>query len=298
MAWGAVAGAAIGVVGGAMFGGGGGGASAPAADPNIGIAAQQNSEVAREALAFNRQVYEEGKPRQAEMDALAKKVVDQQLTVGDANQKQAADQWARFQDLFVPVENRMVTDAMSIDSPAEQARAAGEAGTQVVKSYDAAQKQSARNLASMGINPNSGRALAANSTVGAMKAADEAGAMNNARQVIKDKGITLRAGAANFGRNMPNTAANSYGLTLNAGNNATGNQGAAINTALAGVGQMNQGFGTSIQGNSSAGNLALGQYNGQLNAWGQQQQADAANAAGMGNMVGQLGSAWLARRGV
>lgn len=264
----------------------GGGGSPPPPDPNIGIAAQQNAEVGREALAFNRQVYEEGKPRQAEMDALAKKVVAQQLDVGDANQKQAADQWARFQELFVPVENQMVKDAMTIDSAAEQERAAGDAGTQVVKSYDAAQKQGARNLASMGINPNSGRALAATSTIGAMKAADEAGAMNNARQIVKDKGIALRAGAANFGRNMPNTAANSYGLTLNSGNSATSNQGAAINTALAGAGQMNQGFGTSIQGNSSAGNLLLGQYNGQLNAWGQQQQADAAGAAGMGKLVG------------
>lgn len=266
----------------------GGGGSAPAPDPAIGAAAQQNSDVAREALAFNKQVYEENKPRQAKSDVLAEQVVADQLSISQQNQAQAVDQWNRFQTLFAPVENQMVKDAMTIDTPAEQERAAGDAGTQVVKSYDAAQKQNSRNLASMGINPNSGRALAANSTVGAMKAADEASAMNNARQIVRDKGITLRAGAANFGRNMPNTAANSYGLTLNAGNNAMSNQNSTMATSNANAGQMNQGFGTSINGNNSAMQGLNQQYSNQINAW------DAGNKndqAAFGNTMKTVGMA-------
>ncbi len=266
---------------------GGGGSQAPAPDPNIGVAAQQNAEVAKEALAFNKQVYADNQPRQAVSDALAAQVVQDQLATSKQNQAQAQSQWDRFQTLFAPVEDQMVKDATTIDTPAEQERAAGEAGTQVVKSYDAAQKQSARNLASMGINPNSGRALAATSTVGTMKAADEANAMNSARQVVKDKGITLRAGAANFGRNMPNTAANSYGLTLNAGNSAVNNQNATMATANANAAQMNSGFNTSVGANSSAMQGLNAQYGNQISAWDSANRSSSAAAGGIGQLAGQ-----------
>lgn len=274
---------------------GGGGSSAPPPDPAIGAAAQQNAEVAREALAFNRQVYEEGKPRQAQIDALTKRIVDQQLAVGDTNQAQAAEQWNRFKTLFAPVEEQMVKDATGIDSVQNQELEAGKAGAQVTKSYRQASEQQNRSLTGMGINPNSGRALAAKTSIGAMEAADKADAMTNARQIVKDKGIALRAGAANFGRNMPNTAAGAYGLTLNAGNSASNNSAAAVNTAIAGAGQMNQGFGTAIQGNNSAGSILNNQYSNQISAWNAQQQADAASSAGLGNMIGTLGSAWLGK---
>lgn len=267
--------------------------SAPAPDPNIGVAAQQNAEVAKDALAFNKQVYEENKPRQAESDLIAKKVVGQQLESGAQNLAQAQDQWARFKTLFAPVEEQMVKDATTIDTPTEQERAAGEAGAQVEKSYQNVEGQQARNLASMGINPNSGRALAVRNSTGLTKAADTANAMTNARQIVKDKGITLRAGVANFGRNMPNTAAGAYGLTLNAGNSAVGNQNSTMANANANAAQMNQGFGTAIQGNTAAGQILNSQYGNQINAWNAQQQADAASSAGFGSMVGQLGAAYI-----
>lgn len=273
----------------------GGGDSAPAPDPAIGAAAQQNAEVAKEALAFNKQVYADNKPRQALSDKIAQQVINDQLSVSAQNQAQAKSQWDRFLTIFAPVEDQMVKDAMTIDTPAEQERAAGEAGAQVTKSYDAMQKQQARNLASMGINPNSGRALAVNANTGAMQAADSANAMTNARQLVKDKGIALRAGAANFGRNMPNTASNAYGLTLNAGNSAVGNSAATMNNANANAAQMNSGFNTAISGNNSAGSILNQQYGNQINAWNAQQAANANSSAGFGNMVGTLGASAISK---
>lgn len=286
MAWVAVAAAAVTTVGGALLGGGG--SSAPAADPNVGAAAQANAAISADALNFNKQVYAENKPRQAAMDALSTKVVNDQLAISKQNQTQAADQWARFNDQFVPVENQTVKDAMTIDTPAEQERAAGEAGAQVTKSYDATQKQTARSLAGMGINPNSGKALATTASTDMAKAADTANAMTNARQLVKDKGVTLRAGVANFGRNMPNTAANAYGVALNSGNNAVSNQGAGATMANGNAGVMNQGFSTAINGNSSVMNGLNQQYGTQTNAWSAQQQADAASSAGVGKLAGSV----------
>lgn len=250
----------------------GGGPQAPAPDPNIGAAAQANAAVAKDALEFNKKVYEENKPRQAMIDELSKKIVDQQVAVGDVNQKQAQSQWDRFQSQFVPVEDQMVKDSMTIDNEANQETAAGDAGAQVSKSYQLAKGSMARNLASMGINPNSGRYLAATNSNDLMEAADKANAMNNARQIVRDKGIALRAGAANFGRNMPNTAAGAYGLTLNAGNNAVGNSSAGMNAANSNAAQMNSGFGTSIQGNNSAGQILNNQYSTNAGIYGTQVQ--------------------------
>lgn len=271
----------------AIFGGGDT-PSAPAPDPNIGIAAQQNAEVARESLAFNKQVYEEGKPRQARMDALSEKVIQDQLDVSAQNKAQAEAQWARFQQYFVPVEDQMVKDAMTYDSPQEQERMAGQAAADVENAYAQSGEQQKRRLASMGINPNSGTALAVSNANDLMKASDKAGGMNNARIMARDKGITLRAGAANFGRNMPNTAANAYGITLAGGNNAVSNGAASNNMALQNAAGMNQGFNTAINGNQSAGNLLLGQYGAQVNAWNAQQAADAQSSAGLGSMLGQF----------
>lgn len=276
----------------AIFGGGDT-PSAPAPDPNIGIAAQQNAEVAKEALDFNKQVYEEGKPRQAKMDALSEKVIQDQLDVSAQSKAQAESQWQRFQQYFVPVEDQMVKDAMTYDSPEEQERMAGQAAADVENAYAQSGEQQKRRLTSMGINPSSGTALAVSNANDLMKASDKAGGMNNARIMARDKGITLRAGTANFGRNMPNTAANAYGITLQGGNSAVGNGAASNNMALQNADGMNKGFNTAINGNQSAGNLLLGQYGAQVNAWNAQQAADAASSAGFGQMAGQLGAAYL-----
>ena len=233
------------------------------------------SALARETLAFNRQVYDENKLRQAGIDEISGRVSAQQLEIGAENLSQSRDQWSRFKTLFAPVEERMVSDANTIDSAENQELAAGASGAQVEKSYAQAGQQQARTLASMGINPNSGRALAAGANIGMMKAADEANAMTGARQGVLDRGISMRAGVANFGRNMPNTAMSADSLALNAGNSAVNNSAAGFNAAIAGAGQRNQGFGMGMQGYGAAHGIMR-----------DQQQASANEAAGWGQMFG------------
>ncbi len=271
----------------------GGGGSAPAPDPAIGAAAQQNAEVAKEALAFNKQVYADNQPRQAASDALATRVVNDQLAISQQNQTQAADQWNRFQTIFAPVENQTVADATNIDSAGELARASGEAAAGVQTQFDNAAGQRIRSQAAMGINPNSGRAMAMDSEAQLGLAASKAGASNNARLVARDRGIALRAGVANFGRNMPNTAANAYSTAITGGNSAMTNQNSTMATANANAGQMNTGFNTSINGTNSAMQGLNQQYGNQLSAWNAQQQAGATGAAGLGQLAGTLGAAYL-----
>ena len=270
----------------------GGGGSAPAPDPLIGQSALANAKVAQQALDWYKQTYESDlKPRQAATDALTSRVVNDQLDTSAINKQRGTEQWDRFVSVFQPVEDQTVTDATNIDSAGELARASGEAAAGVQTQFDNAAGQRARSQAAMGINPNSGRAMAMDSEAQLGLAASKAGASNNARLVARDRGIALRAGVANFGRNMPNTAANAYGLAMNANQGATGANAGANAGALNNANFAGQGFNTAIHGNNSAGSMMANQYGQQVSAYNAQQAADGASSAGIGNMIGTVGAA-------
>jgi hypothetical protein len=82
---------------------------------------------------------------------------------------------------------------------------AGQAAADVTQAYAGALDQNQRNMERMGVNPNSGRFAALTNEINLNKAKDTAGAMNKARNDTEMQGIALRTGAAQFGRNMPNT---------------------------------------------------------------------------------------------
>ena len=269
-----------------------GGGSAPAPDPLIGQSALANAKVAQEALDWYKQTYANDlKPRQAATDALTSRVVNDQLDTSAINKQRGTEQWDRFVSVFQPVEDQTVADATNIDSAGELARASGEAAAGVQTQFDNAAGQRARSQAAMGINPNSGRAMAMDSEAQLGLAASKAGASNNARLVARDRGIALRAGVANFGRNMPNTAANAYGLAMNANQGATGANAGANAGALNNANFAGQGFNTAIHGNNSAGSMMANQYGQQVSAYNAQQAADGASSAGIGNMIGTVGAA-------
>jgi len=51
---------------------------------------------------------------------------------------------------------------------------------------------------------------------------------------------------------------------------------------------MNQGFSGAMQGYSNQGNILNNLYGNQVNAWSAQQQANAASAAGTGQLFGSV----------
>lgn len=258
---------------------------APKADPAIGQAALSNAELAKEQTAVARDQLAWEKQRADRQDPLVEKIVNQQISMGDANEARSADQWNTYQSLFKPVEQRMVSDAMNFDSPERQSRMAAEAGADVTRGYNAAQDQNMRALGAMGINPNSGRFAGLANENSLAQAKDTAGAMNQARRNTEMQGIALRTGAAQFGRNMPNTGIAADSVALNAGNSAVG--GLATNSQIrnANNAAAAQWFGGATQANNSAGSLLNNLYGNQLNAY--QTQAGILGGAMQG--IGQLG---------
>lgn len=185
----------------------------------------------------------------------------------------------------------MVSDAMNFDSPERKERMAAEAGADVTRAFGAAQDQNMRALGAMGINPNSGRFAGLANETAISQAADTAGAMNRARRDTEMQGIALRTGAAQFGRNMPNTGIAADSAALNAGNSAVGNLANNSQIRNANQAAAMQWFGGAMTGNNSAGSLLNNQFGNQIA--GQQAAASQSSGAmsGLGSLAGTLGSA-------
>lgn len=277
---------------GACFYGKGGG-SAPAPDPNIGAAALENVQLGKDWLSFARDQFAQGNARQAETDALTKKVIDQQL-----NTQQQANTWAqedrsRTKTVFQPLEDKFIETANSYDSPEKQAAAAATAKADVMEAAAQQRQSSGRQMAAMGIDPTSGRYAGITRAQDTMTALQSAGAQNNARQIVRDKGLALRADAVNMGKGLASSTAAAYGIGTNAGNSAVGNNATGNSGFYQNVGVMGQGFNGAIGANNSAGSILNQLYGNQLSAWQAQQQANATSSAGLGNMFGTIAGAGI-----
>lgn len=265
----------------------------PRPDPLIGQAARQQADIAQQQLDVAKQQLEWEKDRAKVQDPLIQKIIDQQIASGDANAARAEAQWQAYRNLFAPLEEQMVREASEFDSEERRARMAAEAGADVARGYGGALSLGQRTMERMGINPNSGRFQALTHETGLGLAKDTAGAMNKARRDTKLQGMAMRQAAAQFGRNMPSMGIAADAAALNAGNSATGNLATQAGLHTAGLNAARDWFSGSTGASNSAGNLMLNQFQGQLDAWRQQQQNKAAGLAGLGSLAGMLGGAYL-----
>lgn len=262
---------------------------APDPDPLIGEAARMNAEVAKEALAFYKDVYtNELLPLQREQQRLGRTLVERFLASQDKQEAFADQQNAYYESTFKPVEQQMVRDAMDYDSDANIQRRAGIAGANVEQQFSQAVQENNRNLSRYGLNPNSSAFARVNENLMREKALGVAGAKTGAAFDTMDRGIALRAGAANFGRNMPNTAAAYYNLSGQSGGQAFGTQSGMMNSANQNAAMMGQGFNTAISGNSSAGNLMLGDFAGRMRGYETRMNLYGDIARGVGMFAGGM----------
>jgi hypothetical protein len=251
--------------------------------------AQASEAVGHEANQISREQFAWAKELGQKQFDLASGVVKQQGDIATQNQAQAQDQWKRYKNIFAPVEERMVSDANNYDSPEQQDRVRQAAAGNANQAYDTALASRNAGLTRMGVNPNSGRfgSTDPNDPVNSgNRAAAVAGSMNDATSQLRDKAIGLRAGAASFGRNMPNTAAQAYGLATNAGNSQVGNMNSTASSMVQNTGSPMQWRGAGLQGYSTAGGIYGNEFSGRISAYNAQTQANASMWGGIGHGVG------------
>ncbi|MBN9134380.1 MAG: hypothetical protein J0H48_13645 [Nitrosospira multiformis] len=267
----------------------------PRPDPLIGQAAKQQADIAQQQLDIAKQQLEWEKDRAGVQDPLIQKIVDQQIAAGEANAARAESQWQAYRNLFAPIEERMVREAGEFDSTERKERMASEAGADIAKSYESALDSNQRAMARMGVNPNSGKFQGLTHEISLALAKDTAGAMNKARREVELQGMAMRQGMAQFGRNMPTTGIATDAAALNAGNAATDNLATKAGLHTAGMNAAQRWYDGALGANNSAGNMMLNQYQGQLNAWQQQQQNKVGGLSGLGNLIGTVGGAYFMR---
>lgn len=207
-------------------------------------AAQLQYDLGKEALDFNKQYYSEVIKPSVERDLKLREDLQAELLPSLKQQREfAADQQKFYTDTFQPLERQMVRDAEGYDSEDNVGRRMGIAAANVNQQFSNATGQQARLLTRYGLNPNSSAFARTNANLVNQQALAAAGAQTGAAFDTMDRGIALRAGAANFGRNMPNTSAQFGQVGNQTAGTAAGVSAGGVGTATAAGNFMSRGYG-------------------------------------------------------
>lgn len=249
-------------------------------------AAQLQYDLGKETLDFQRQYYADTLKPMQERDMALREQLQAELLPSLRQQRQFADEQNQYyKDTFQPLERQMVEDAQGYDSDANVNRRMGIAAGAVNQQFSNAQQQGARALARYGVNPNSSAFARENAKLTTAQALGTAGAQTGAAFDTIDKGIALRAGAANFGRNMPNTAANYYGLGNSTAGTSAGVSAGGIGAAGSAVAPMLSGSQIASGAFRGAGATLNDTFTNQMRMFQAQQTGTAGLFSGIGNLA-------------
>lgn len=208
--------------------------------------------------------------------AVSQPVIDAQLAQMNANTAQGQDYYDYAKNTFRPVEQGLVADAQNYGTEAKYDQLATQAAADYGRASTNQREQSARAMAAMGVNPNSGRFQSASRQDDLALAAGRANAMTGARATADNTAWARKMDVTGLGRNLPSASTAAYGAATNAGNSAVNNQ---LNTGNTLTAANNAANGVLMQGRSllqngqasvlnSATGLANSAYNNQASMFG------------------------------
>lgn len=189
-------------------------------------------------LAFSEKMYNENSP-------LLRDIANKQSAMMDQQMSQGKDYYDYLANTYRPLEKQIVADAQNFNTDAMRNQLATKAAADAGLAFNQTRQANERAMASMGVNPNSGRFAGLQGQSALQQAAVRAGAMTGARERAQQLGYARQLEAAGLGRNLSNAAATAYGGANAAGNSAGANyQSAGINY----MNGMNMGANTIGQG--------------------------------------------------
>ena len=218
--------------------------SAPKPDPKIGEAALLSAQTGQEYL----------------------KMMREQSEISNG---WAAEDRARFQDKFIPLQDEYIEKAQAWASPGRQSLVAAQAGATARTQMDAAAGQTQRQLSAMGVNPASGRGLETTRRSNNATGLAVLGARNTARSGVQAQGMQMLASGVNLGQGLEVNPGTSLGMANNS---------------------LSSGFQGAMSGYKQQGSLLNTQYDQQMQAWNANQQAGSSFWGGVGTLVGSFPS--------
>lgn len=219
--------------------------------------------------------------RQEGIDRTAEEVARRQLEMAEETQAQGRDLYEYQKEVFRPVEQTLVSQAMRDSTPEFYEKYAQEAMARQAQANQNAMGQMERSLASMGVNPNSGAYQSQMRGLQIQNAALMGASANDAYDRAEALGWARRADVAGLGKGLVGAGNASYGIASGANNAATGAMNAANAQAAGALGTPTQYGQLGMQGMSNVMNTYADIYK-----TGLQMQAAENNS-----MWGALGSA-------
>ena len=215
-------------------------------------AALQMSQLSKEQLEWAKQIYAETAPDRANAIQRANAVSDAQLESMNTQTALAKDYDAYNKSTFRPLEQGIVADASTYDTPERREAEAAKATAGVEMSLASQRGATMREQERAGVNPASGKIAAMQGVMDLGAAKLKAGAASAARTQVETVGQARKMDAANLGRGLASSQATSAGLALTAGNNSASNAASTGGITAQGAALMNSGYSGAQQGLSNA----------------------------------------------
>lgn len=220
-------------------------------------AARIQADLGRQQLDFAREQYDRSAP-------ILEGIAQQQMDAQSQQMAQAKDYYDYQVNTYRPLEQSIVADAQRFNTEAYRDQIAGQAAADAGRAFGISQQQNQRAMASMGVNPNSGRFAAQQNATGLQQAAVRANAMTGARNQATQMGYARQLDAAGLGRGLAGASAAAYGGASSAGSMAGQNAQSAgqnyMGNMAIGSGTIAAGQNMQIQGLSNVLNNQTSQY--------------------------------------
>lgn len=220
-------------------------------------AARIQADLGRQQLDFAREQYDRSAP-------ILEGIAQQQMDAQSQQMAQAKDYYDYQVNTYRPLEQSIVADAQRFNTEAYRDQIAGQAAADAGRAFGISQQQNQRAMASMGVNPNSGRFAAQQNASGLQQAAVRANAMTGARNQATQMGYARQLDAAGLGRGLAGASAAAYGGASSAGSMAGQNAQSAgqnyMGNMAIGSGTIAAGQNMQIQGLSNVLNNQTSQY--------------------------------------
>jgi hypothetical protein len=242
-------------------------------------ATKANTEIARESLALSKTAYSDNKAMVDRFAPIYQQLLESSQRIQGQGEEQSKLAFEDYKNIFRPIEQDFAKRASEWGSDGHVEQRSQAAGATVQQEADAAQDSNSRRMASMGLSPDSGRSMQSGVDIANATALGKSGAINKSRTDSDLMGLQLSQTAANFGRNMPQTAIASGAAALQAGGASQGNLQGQLGQTGAALAPVQSLMGTSAGVNNST--IAQGNAERSL-----QMQGNAANQSGLLGVLG------------
>lgn len=236
--------------------------------PDMTGAIEGSKEVADMQLKFAREQADWAKQQDSMNRDVLNRVLDIQLPAMADQASNAREDRQRYEDKFRPIEDDLVNEFNTFNSPERQATERGRAMADVGSAFDAQRRNALQRLESYGVDPSQTRNAALDIGMRTQQAAAQAAAATGATRNVEDKSRALRADAINIGKGLPSQVASSYGQAVAAGSAGVGGANQTTGTSAGAFGNAGAALQGAQGGYGQVGALQTQNFGNQNAAWG------------------------------